>query len=1208
MADIKKLFRRNRFSLEILGIVALAEFAVMVVLGLLEPRFSRLQTSLLDAVSLIFVCAPLIFWRSRAVHGLELQNLSNITELKLAKISLQASLRDSEALRHTVETHAIVSVADDAGRIIDANPAFCAISGYSREQLIGQDHRLLNSGTHTPEFWASMWDDISHGKPWRGEICNRDNLGQLYWVDSMIAPFLGADGLVEKYISIRVDITARKIAQDKLTHQILLLTEVMDAAPYGLAVFDDQQVLRLHNMQFVTLLDLSVDMLAQKPFYFSALVRYLYTRGDYGFALSFDEVLAGLQDAMATRKHLTLERRQFDGRHIELRIYPISAGWTVLNYRDNTERKNQQIHLNEAQERVRLATESAGIGIWSMNTTSGEQAWDEQQYRLFGIDSKAQSDSKIYALWARHLHPEDAEEARAAFQHTINNGVPFDQVFRIIRPDGAVRHIKALGSPRFDAEGKVDYVVGTNMDVTDATLLAESMREARARADEANRVKSQFLANMSHEIRTPMNAVQGTLKLLELTVTDTQQQEYVAQASEASRQMLRLVDSVLDFSRLESGRMTLARASFHVDEWLDELMIMLSASVGNKDINMLIDVTRPLPSYLVGDALRLRQVLLNLAGNAIKFTHSGEVVCQIAMEQQSVANCRLAFCVRDTGIGIAPEFLATIFNEFVQVQSSTTRAYGGAGLGLPIAQRLVKMMGGTIEVQSEPGVGSSFAFTLDFATPDPLPAAPEQGVLAAIPNAAALVVDAYPTALRLTTAMTEVLHAPDQTTNNGDEVQQKRLLDLHSQHQAPRTDREPLLSTMRIPRLTGLLVLVVEDNPINQRVMQQHLVAEGARVELAENGQRGVDAIRASLAQQAFDVVLMDIQMPVMDGYQATRAVRNELGLQQLPIIAVSANVLPTDREQCLAAGMNEHIGKPYELDELVAVIRRLTGLTTDASAPVRPYAPPATELRPQRAMRALHAYWVRGNPQDALPDAASLLQHGVVLQLLDTVAALETLIVSGATQGALIVLDLATATSEPMRTLCGQVNGADMNTMAMVVQADAVTEVDMQTCLSAGVVDMVPLAYARDYLGVIARKHINAKGELRVDVNNKVVAIDTQGAMERMESDLAFFGSLLRAFFDELPLRRQLLHDHWRLDPGQVMHRSHALKGLALTLGLKSLATVASQAELFAQNPDANGAASAALLLQLEGEIQSARFQILRWLTQYLQSAMVVP
>jgi len=455
-------------------------------------------------------------------------------------------------------------------------------------------------------------------------------------------------------------------------------------------------------------------------------------------------------------------------------------------------------------------------------------------------------------------------------------------------------------------------------------------------------------------------------------------------------------------------------------------------------------------------------------------------------------------------------------------------------------------------VQSEPGVGSRFEFALDFALQQPAHIPAPRQALTTKPHTP----DPRPTASRPAPVRPAAIH---------------------------------------VNRLRGMRVLVVEDSPINQQVMQQLLENEGANVAVADNGQLGVDALRASLTQQAFDVVLMDIQMPVMDGYQATRTARLLPGLQQLPIIAVSANVQASDRAQSLASGMNAHIGKPYALDELVALIQRLTRW-----AHAMPAAAPSATL--QAKVPALHVYWILGDLQQPRPDALRLLQQNLVLHLLDSVAALAEQMVNGSVHCGLLVADLECITSESMGKLVAQGNGASMKDLAMLVLADAVTEAEMQACIRCGAVDMVPLPYALEQLEVIARKHINARGELRVDTNNKVVAIDAWGAMQRMQSDPAFFGSLLRAFFDELPLRRQLLAADWSLDPVQVKHRSHALKGLALTLGLASLATVASEAE----HRSAHATADAGLLLRLEGEMRSASFHILRWLSLHPECTVV--
>ena len=1260
MANIKKLFWRKRFFLEVLCLLCLlvfGEFAVTLALDAWAPAVSRVHAALLNAISLTLLLAPFVGWRSRAVHSRDAYNLAqamrhsdiavvrldtggriywinsgftqmsgytleeaightpaqlldsgqtdadtletlklsrvgrtacravvcnrhkdaslhyvdidfrpdydaqgklagfieictDITALKQAQISLEASLRESEALRHTVDTHAIVSVSDHTGRIIDANPAFCAISGYSRAQLLGQDHRALNSGTHAPEFWAVMWENISHGKPWRGEICNRNRNGKLYWVDSMIAPFMGADGLVEKYVSVRTDITERKATEVALARQTQLLTEVVYAAPSGMAVYDEQHVLRLHNPQFAEILGLPALLLEQQGFQFADQVRYQYARGDYGSAQGVDAVLATFERAMESRQFLNLERRQFDGRHIALNAYPISNGWTVLNYRDNTERKIQQRHLSDAQERVRLATESAGIGIWSLHAVTGEQAWDAQQYRLFGLAPEAHAGSSSYDRWASHLHPEDAESSREAFQHCINNGVPFDHVFRIIRPDGEVRHIKALGSPRLGAEGRVEYIVGTNMDVTDATLLAQSMRDATMRAEQASRVKSEFLANMSHELRTPMNAVMGMLMLLERSALDALQRQHLDAAASASRMMLHLMDDLLDYAKMSSDTCMLSPESFSLGDVLQELSDTVGLSLKEKEIEVLFEVDPRLPETLFGDPQRLQQILLNLVGNAIKFTPAGTVVCSMRLEAPQGASRRVVFCVRDTGIGIAPEFREAIFRSFTQVQSSTTRAFGGIGLGLTISQRLVGLMGGSIVLESELGVGSSFSFAIDL-----LPA------------------DSEGTPPRTTQASFVLARA-------GTRVQGAAL-------QPP---------PVRAQRLQGLRVLAVDDVQINQAVLEKLLTSEGALVALVDNGRQAVDAVVAAHADQAFDVVLMDLQMPVMDGYEAARLIRSMPGMALLPIVALTANVHASDRARCLEVGMNRHVSKPYVLDELVAVIGSVTGLPMGVQATAAAIAP--WPQAPVAAPDPMHAYWICSSARQALPDATALLQQGVVLQVLESMDALASLLQAGAPAG-LLVLESEQAIGAAMRAPGGSGQGASMAAMPMIAVADAPTEVHMRACLRAGAIDMVPTPFALHHLGLLGTRWLNAQGAPRADFKTEVAAIASQRAIQQLQSDLPFFASLLRVFYDELPARQRQLQSDWQLSAQQIENYCHALKGLAMTLGLHQLSDVARCVEDHAAQAPA---LDARWLVQIEAELQSAGFQVLRWLQLYAE------
>ena len=679
----------------------------------------------------------------------------------------------------------------------------------------------------------------------------------------------------------------------------------------------------------------------------------------------------------------------------------------LLNIRAQSQRLAEKLtaDVELSADRLALATRAGKVGVWDYDIANNRLAWDDQMYRLHGITREQFGGA--YEAWQAGLHPDDRKRGDEEIQSAIRGEKEFDTEFRVIWPDGSIRNIRALALVERDAAGNPLRMIGTNWDITarkqvEAELqnINRQLEEATAQASEMARkaemasiAKSEFLANMSHEIRTPMNGVIGMTGLLLATGLTNEQRRYAETISSSGQTLVSLINDILDFSKIEAGKLELESIDFDLSTFLEDFADMVAFRAHEKDLDLTCVADPGGPDRLRGDPARLRQVLLNLTGNAIKFTKQGEVAVRAAMVSSSDSGVVMRFSVRDTGIGIPESKQAMLFEKFSQVDASTTREYGGTGLGLAISKQLVQLMGGEIGVTSTVGRGSEFWFTARFGRAAEVVGEARQHPR--LPDCRILVVDDNATNREVLTAQlrswgARAEEAPDgpaalQALARGDaegDPFQTAVLDM----QMPGMSGEALavairadarLKGIRLVLLTSLCrshedqssaviefaacltkpphksdllrsltgdapepapqapsgsprkksgrafrILLVEDNLINQKVAEALLRKMGIFPDAVTSGE---SAIR-SLATRPYDVVLMDVQMPGMNGLTATRLIRapDSTALNpRIPIIAMTANAMQGDREVCLKAGMDDYLAKPIAVQSLAAALEK---------------------------------------------------------------------------------------------------------------------------------------------------------------------------------------------------------------------------------------------------------------------------------------------
>ncbi len=744
-----------------------------------------------------------------------------------------------------------IIVTDLAARIEYVNEAFVRTTGFGRDEVMGQNPRFLKSGKTPDATYEAMWRTLLEGKVWTGELINRTRDGSEQIEMAIIVPLSQPGGKVSHYVAIKEDITTRRQQEDQLRKLAL----AVEQSPESIFITDTKARIEYVNQAFLVNTGYSrEEVLGNNP-------RML--RSGRTPQAVYDEMWATLSRGDSWQGELYNRRK--DGReYVEFaHIAPVrQPDGRITHYvaikEDITDKKrlseevarhkehleelvaSRTEELHEALQHQHALFEAASVGIALLRNrvilrcnraldemlgyTSGEQIGNTS--RIWYVDEASYQQVGIEVYGRENI----------ADIHTAER--------ELVRKDG--KHIWVRMSVRaIDVSGETKDMVCVIEDITEELAVLAEIRQARAQAEAANRSKSDFLANMSHEIRTPLNAITGMAHILRRSGLTVEQLDKLDKIENAGCHLLRIINDVLDLSKIEAGKFLLEDAPVHVEALLGNVASMLAQKAGDKGLRFNIRTTA-LPHKLRGDPTRLQQALLNYAVNAIKFTERGEVTLRVTQDAETDETVTLRFEVEDTGIGISPEALPRLFNAFEQADNSTTRQYGGTGLGLAITKKIAEVMGGTAGASSTEGRGSTFWFT----------------------------------AVLQKTQDTEERAAWKNAEAAEQVIQRKHA---------------------------GKRVLLTEDEPINREIAQMMLEDVGLTVDLAEDGREAVEKARSG----SYALILMDMQMPVLDGLDATRQIRQLPGHEMTPILAMTANAFAEDKDRCFAAGMDDFLTKP---------------------------------------------------------------------------------------------------------------------------------------------------------------------------------------------------------------------------------------------------------------------------------------------------------
>ncbi len=762
-----------------------------------------------------------------------------------------------------------VVITDKQGTIEYVNPQFTIMTGYTTEEAIGQNPRVLKApNAHPAEFYQTMWKTISNGEKWRGEICNKKKDGTLFWESAAISPVRDEQNVITNYVAVKEDITELKQIRKAVETQKIFLETTLDSLAH--------------------------------PFY-------------------------------------------------------------VVNA------NNYEIIM--------------------MNSVAREQGVESAKtcHKLTHKSDQPCSGEK---------DPCPLEEIKVTKQPVVVEHVHYDN-------DGNEIIAEVHGYPIFDADGEVIQMIEYSLDITERKKMQQELEQAKEMAEDATKAKGDFLANMSHEIRTPMNAIIGMNHLLQKTDLNDKQLNFVTKVNRAAHNLLGIINDILDFSKIEAGKLDIEEIEFELDDVMDNLANLTSTKAQDKGLELIFNIDTDVPDKLVGDPLRLGQILLNFVGNAVKFTEKGEIEIAVKLISKTEHETEIRFSVRDTGIGLTEEQQGKMFQSFSQADTTTTRKFGGTGLGLAISKKLVQMMHGEIGLKSEYGTGSEFFFNIKLGIHR---SSKQQLSLLAkdLEGMRLLIVDDNAATREVIQNYTEDFNFDVEAVSSGQEA----ISEIKKSIKPGNKNYDLILMDWKMPGITGIEtvkiikklpdliktphiimltnygreevmqqaedinldaflikpvsqsllldtimnvfgksirtktlvpgvgttddsllegfndkhLLLVEDNELNQEVAVGLLDEANIKVDIANNGQEALNILKDK-GEEFYDAVLMDLQMPIMGGYEASEKIRKELNYATLPIIAMSADAMVGVKERCLDAGMSDYLTKPIDPNLLFTVL-----------------------------------------------------------------------------------------------------------------------------------------------------------------------------------------------------------------------------------------------------------------------------------------------